>query len=307
MNSMESKVLLDKEIINNIVNTLKCDRNDVKNIVFMKIGLTNISFKFSVKNKDYVYRHPGNNTKIFINRKSEVYSETKARELGLDKTIVHIDESGWKISKFINNSTTIDPYNIEDQKVAMKLIKKLHKANIISPYDFDYINETNKFIRIFKKQGNVNFSKYEPLHKEISKLSKKIENLGYKKVLCHNDYWFYNILKDEKGKLSLIDWEYSGNYYPGCDVAYFISSLDFDDEQYLKLAELYEGHKLNNKETYYYEAILAITMWYWYVWALYKEANGKKIDDKKMWLAKAKRGLKQANKIGKEICNKQNA
>lgn len=296
MKIMRNNIQLDKEIINNIIKTLNCKKEDINNIVFMKIGLTNISFKFTVKNKDYVYRHPGVNTKIFINRKSEVFSENKASELGLNKTIVYIDETGWKISKFINNSSSIDPYDLEDQKLAMKIIKKLHKAEIVSPYNFDYIKETNKFIRILKKQG-IDFNKYESLHKDISKLSKSVAKLGYKKVLCHNDYWFNNILKDSKGKISLIDWEYSGNYYPGCDVAYFISSLDFNDEQYLKLAELYEGHKLDNKEIYYYEAILSITMWYWYVWALYKETFGKKINDKKMWLAKAKRGLKLAQKI----------
>ena len=28
-------------------------------------------------------------------------------------------------------------------------------------------------------------------------------------------------------------------------------------------------------------------MWYWYVWALYKEANGKTIEDKELWYDKA--------------------
>lgn len=73
--------ILDKDILKNIVVILKCKDFDISNIVFMKIGLTNVSFKFTVKNKDYVYRHPGNNTKIFINRKSEVFSKIKLENL----------------------------------------------------------------------------------------------------------------------------------------------------------------------------------------------------------------------------------
>lgn len=76
--------------------------------------------------------------------------------------------------------------------------------------------------------------------------------------------------KDSNGKLTQIDWEYFGNAYLTSDVAYFTSSLTFTNEDYIKLAELYEGHKLSKSEQWYYNAVMAIVMRYWFVWVLYK-------------------------------------
>lgn len=287
LNYSNPKVNIEKSTINNICRILKCEPRDICGIEFMKIGLTNVSFKFSVDNKNYVYRKPGDNTKKFINRKSEVYSEKVARNLGLDKTVVYIDEKGWKLSRYLENSTQINPYDEDDQRAAMKLIKKLHDAKIVSDYDFDYVEETQRFIEMFKKENSVDFTPYEHIHSEMIKINKNLERRKYKKVLCHNDYWFWNILKNDKNELTLIDWEYSGNAYPASDVAYFVSSLNFNNNDYLKLAEIYEEHKLDDKEKWYYNSVLAIVLWYWYVWALFKESDGKTIEDKEMWYEKA--------------------
>ena len=61
LRQFDSEFLLnvDSEIIKNICNTLKCDRNDIIDIKVIQAGLTNVSFKFSVKSNQYVYRHPG--------------------------------------------------------------------------------------------------------------------------------------------------------------------------------------------------------------------------------------------------------
>ena len=285
---------IDSNIISNITSKLDCETSDINNIEYMKIGLTNISFKFTVKGINYVYRNPGVGTKLFINRESEKYSEIVAKKLKLDDTLIWIDSSGWKLSKYVENSTQIDPYDVEDQKAAMKLIKKLHRAQIVSDYDFDYIREADKFIKMFEKDKTVDFSKYYSIHNQMKKINSKLNKLGYKKVLCHNDYWYWNILKDNNNKLTLIDWEYSGNAYPASDVAYFTSSLNFSNDDYLKLARLYEGHKLSDKEIWYYNAVLAIVMWYWFIWALYKESTGKIINDKQMWYNKAIYALDEA-------------
>lgn len=278
--------MVNSEALNNISNTLKCNIEDIKNIEYLKVGLTNSSFKFCVLDKAYVYRQPGKNTNIFINRKSEVYSESIAKDLGLDKTIIHIDESGWKLSKYLD-CVLLDPYDINDQKRAMKLIKKLHNANIVSKYDFDYLKETERFIKIFKQDNIIDFSKHLETHKQVKRINKLLDSLGYTKVLCHNDFWYCNILKEKNNRLTLIDWEYSGNTYPSFDIANFVSSIDLSIDDYLSLAKLYEGHTLTNKETKYYLYSLAIVMWYWYVWALNEELNGKIIEDTKQRYEKA--------------------
>lgn len=286
------EIELEEEVFINIQNTLGCNKEDITNIEFMKIGLTNVSFKFNVKGKNYVYRKPGEGTGKYISRKSEAYSQIVAKELGLDNTLVCIDEnSGWKISEFVENNTLLDPYNDEDCEGAMKLVKKLHDANITSDYDYDYMSQIDKFIAIFERDNSVDFTPYYETNNKIREINSKFESLGYKKVLCHNDFWYYNILKDENGRLILIDWEYSGNSYPVSDVANFTSSLNYTNDDYMKLAEMYEGHPLSEQEKWYYNAGMAITLWHWFVWALYRESCGKAIDDKTMWYEKAMTAL----------------
>lgn len=289
---------MDVNIIDNICSSLSCNQNEIENIEFIKIGLTNISFKFSVRNNRYVYRHPGNGTSLLIDRKSEAFAEEIASNLGIDSTLVEIDsEKGWKISKFIENSTQINPYDKNDQIAAIKLIKKLHEAEVVSPYDFDYHKEMNKLIDYLEEHSLYLFDKYKSIIEQSNKVNYYLNQTQYKKILCHNDFWYWNILKDSNNKLVLIDWEYAGNYYPAADVAYYTSSLDFSIDDYYKLAELYEEHELTIKEKRYYIGVFSLVMWYWVVWAIYKETIGKTINDKDMWFEKAKEGFTEFDRL----------
>ena len=92
----------DSKILKNICTILKCDCKDIREIVPIKQGLTNMSFCFEVNGKKYMYRHPGVGTEEFINRSSEAFSEKIASDIGLDDTFIYMDEkAGWKISRFV--------------------------------------------------------------------------------------------------------------------------------------------------------------------------------------------------------------
>lgn len=51
-----------------------------------------MSFKFSVHGHACVYRHPGPGTDDIINRQSETFSQSVAKDLGVDDTFVYEDE-----------------------------------------------------------------------------------------------------------------------------------------------------------------------------------------------------------------------
>lgn len=279
---------LDPEILSNICGVLGCTEAEIGDIEPMKVGLTNISFRFAVGGKSYIYRHPGKGTSRFIKRECEAFSEKLAKQLGLDETFIVIDEKkGWKMSEFLEGCKHFDPYSIDDQKVAMGMLKKLHGEKITCPWDYDYMNMTGVYAALLEEQQPGAFIPYEKTYEDMSVLYEKMSADGYEKCLCHNDAWHYNMLRGANGTVALIDWEYSGNAYPPVDVAYFTASLDFDDDDYVALAELYEGHPLSFKEKRFYFACLAICLWHWFVWAIYKEAIGTVVDDKQMWYDKA--------------------
>ena len=74
----------------NISQVLDCEEKDITDICVLKNGMTNSSFRFTCT-KDglkYVYRHPGDGTEAFINRKSEYFSMQVAKELNIDNSFI---------------------------------------------------------------------------------------------------------------------------------------------------------------------------------------------------------------------------
>ena len=110
LRSFDSEFLMnvDSEIITNICNTLMCNPNDVTNIDVINAGLTNVSFSFSVNNIKYVYRHPGGTAGNLIDRRTELFAQMKAKETGIDKSVIHMELSGWKISYYVEGANECD-------------------------------------------------------------------------------------------------------------------------------------------------------------------------------------------------------
>ena len=60
---------LKDEYITIICNVLKCTKNDISDIETLKKGMTNRSYIFTVKNRRYIMRIPGEGTE-------QIYTET---------------------------------------------------------------------------------------------------------------------------------------------------------------------------------------------------------------------------------------
>ena len=279
---------IDSAIIADICEQLECAPSVLSKFEPMKIGLTNVSFKFEVHGCPYIYRYPGEQTELFLSREAEAQAEKLAAELGLDESIVSVNpKTGCKLSKCIENYDYIDPYDIEgDQKVALEMIHKLHDLKATCEWEMDFIPNSEFYIRHLEK-NHYDFSAFSDMHNEMKALDAAVKAEGHERVLCHNDVWFWNFLKEDTGKIHLIDWEYAGMNWPAADIADYTVSLDFSDEQYLALASAYEGHELSDAEVRFYYAVLALCLWYWYVWAIYTEWHGTVVDDMSMWYHKA--------------------
>ena len=287
-----TKTELSSTAVSNICETLKCEAADIENVEAIKVGLTNKSFSFMCRGSKYVYREPGKGTNEFINRESEAFSEELAYRLGIDRSLIKIDpKSGWKLSRFVEDYSYINPYDEADCALAMRTVKTLHESGAESPWNFDYTEQTELIESLSRFKENVDFSRYEDENKRFIELGRKLAGENHKTAVCHNDAWHWNMLKGPDGRITLIDWEYSGNSYPEADVAYFTASLDYSDEDYFRLAEIYDGRPLDADRKRFYLAVLAIVLWYWFVWALYKEALGTAVDDKDLWYKKAVHAL----------------
>lgn len=93
----EFLINVDSEIIANICNTLHCQPNDIMDISVINAGLTNVSFAFTVESEQksikYVYRHPGGTAGNLINRQAELFAQMSAKDIGIDKSVIHMELS----------------------------------------------------------------------------------------------------------------------------------------------------------------------------------------------------------------------
>lgn len=327
LRSFDSEFFLnvDSEIITNICNVLKCEPNDIDDISVINAGLTNVSFAFNCNGTKYVYRHPGGTAGNLIDRQAELYSQMMAKEIGIDKSVIDMSLSGWKISYYVEEAQNCDYEEDHDSmklsadeqlSISMEYLHKLHRvpiddasiASFASKYnagsdfmvkEFDDVEEGKKLMRIASStKGNLirefatEIEKAEKLYKYVKA---DAERLGYKKVLCHNDTYAPNYLIDKGGEIFLIDWEYAGMNYGANDIACIICRYDWTDEQVERYLRVYVGHELNDDERRYYFAFIAICAFYWFSWGLYKGSVGD--DDGFFFLPAYRNFVKYIDKV----------
>lgn len=306
LREFDSEFLLnvDSEIVTNICNTLECAPNDIDNISVMNAGLTNVSFAFECNKNKYVYRHPGGTAGMLTDRGSEMYAQIMAKEIGIDKSVIDMSVTGWKISNYVRDAKNCDFEAESDGSVfdgdrqlgtAMEYLHRLHKIstddisvrkfaenhnldNNFEIKEFDDIKEGKKLMQIASStKGNL----FKEFSSEVEKaerlyeyVKKDAERLGYKKVLCHNDTYSPNYLTDSNGNIYLIDWEYAGLNYGANDVACILCRYDWSDSQVARYIKAYIGHEPTEDENRYYHAFIAIAAFYWFCWGLYKGSVG---------------------------------
>ena len=244
-------------------------------------GLTNVSFAFECNGEKYVYRHPGGTAGNLIDRQSELFAQLAAKKIGIDKSVIHMEIAGWKISHYVQNAQNCNFEKSNEQlTVAMKYLHRLHEVEPDESVKiFDNVAEGKKLMDIASAtKGN--------LRKEFADLVEKVERLyslvkadakrlGYGLVLCHNDTYELNYLYDEKGEIYLIDWEYTGLNYAANDIGSILCRYDWSDEQIERYLKAFVGRTLTEDEHRYYIAFIPISAFYFFCWGLYKGSVGE--------------------------------
>lgn len=290
----EFLINVDSEIISNICDTLHCEPNDVTGIAVINAGLTNVSFAFDCNGTKYVYRHPGGTAGNLIDRQAELFAQMAAKNIGIDKSVIRMELSGWKISYFVHNAKNCDFENYDDQlATAMEYLHRLHAVKTDDTVKvFDNVAEGKKLMAIASAtKGNL-AREFSDLIAKVEKLYPLVkadaERLGHGLVLCHNDTYEPNYLYDDTGEIYLIDWEYAGLNYAANDIGCILCRYDWTDEQIERYLKAFVGRELTEEEHRYYMAFLPISAFYWFCWGLYKGSVG---DDDSFFFLPAYRNL----------------
>lgn len=262
---------VDSAIVHNICSVLKCIPTDIVNINIIQKGLTNVSFSFEVGGTAYIYRHPGGTAGNLVNRDAELYAQYKVKELGLDKSLIYMDSSGWKISYYIQDLVECDfTHNEKQLNKAMEYLRILHQSEFEVVKNFDTLEEALKLMEIASAtKGNLK-EEFSALVEKAQMLDKYLKEDGFPRVLCHNDVYEPNYLLTDSDEMYLIDWEYTGVNDPANDIACILCREYFTDEEIEYYLRSYFNRELTEKEHRHYIAYIALCGFYWFCWGLYK-------------------------------------
>ncbi|MBO4289450.1 MAG: phosphotransferase [Lachnospiraceae bacterium] len=263
-------------IMKNIAKVLSCKESDILNFKPIKEGLTNTSFVFEVEGSKYVYRHPGDGTEAIISRAHEKKALELAKSIGVDPTFICMDEEeGWKISHFVEGIRIPSYDSFEDSKRLLAVLRNLHKQKLSVDWAFLPWEDAAKIEEILRaEKGGIADQEFDALKDAVKKCFDKCQGDGVEMRFCHCDTYAPNWMLAGDGRTILIDWEYAGNADPGCDLGCYIMDSMWEVEEAERFVAEYCGEEYNDILRFHYLAYTAIVSYYWYVWALYREACG---------------------------------
>ncbi len=263
-------------IMKNICRVFNCRESEILHFKVIKEGLTNSSFVFELAGKRYVYRHPGEGTESIISREHEKQALSIAKSIGVDPTFLYMNaEEGWKISSYVENIRVPSYESFEDSKRILKVLRSLHDKKLHVDWSFKPWEEACRIEKILREEkGGIADGEFDKLKSDVEKCFNACDGDGVTPCFCHCDTYAPNWMLTEKGDTILIDWEYAGEADPGCDVGTYIMDSMWEVPQAELFVKEYCGKKYSEKLGFHYLAYTAILSYYWYVWALYREACG---------------------------------
>ena len=271
---------LQADALETISNVLHCRQEEIVDIQILKKGMTNRSFLFSVKDRKYIMRIPGEGTDRLINRQqeAEVYQEIKGKALCDD--LVYINpQNGYKIAKFIENVRCCDPFSDEDLKICMKKLRKFHVMKLKVNHVFDIFERIDFYEGLWNGQHSI-YRDYETTKANVLSLRPFIEEHKCEFQLTHIDAVPDNFLFDastsDELAVQLTDWEYAGMQDKHVDIAMFAIYCMYDKMQIDHLIDLYFADEdgcdtVTRAKIYCYVAACGLL---WSNWCEYKRNLG---------------------------------
>lgn len=264
---------LKNDAIEIIEDILKVNKKDIHNIHTLKKGMTNRSFIFTVNNKRYIMRIPGEGTDKLIDRKEEYDVYQRVKKEPYTETILYLNpDSGYKISEFLENTRNSDANNIQDVKKSMSVLRKFHSQNYQVDHTFDIWKQID-FYESLRKTASA-YRDYEEIKDWVLKLKPFIEDNVTKWSLCHIDANYDNFLIDQNNNVFLIDWEYAGMQDPDLDIAMYAIYAGYTKEKIDQLINIYYENKVSENIRYKIYAYVAVGGLLWSNWCEYKQSLG---------------------------------
>ena len=261
---------------------LNIDMKQIKQIAAIG-GMTNKNYKVMIDDQNYVLRVPGNGTEKMISRVDEIKNAAFAHEIGVDADLIYFNEqTGIKISKFIEDAQTLSPEGAKKPYVMKKicqLLNQLHQCGREMENEFNVYEKIESYEQLLNELKGEYYEDYQLVKQQVLQLKELMDDLQINLVPCHNDTLAENFIKDKHDQYYLIDWEYAGMNDPMWDVAAHCLENGFNsDEEELFLKTYFKQEPKRSYKT----RVLVNKIYQDFLWSLWtkvKEASGDDFGD----------------------------
>ncbi len=246
--------------------------HDIENVSLLKKGMTNRSFIFETKGREYIMRVPGEGTDQLINRKEEADVYKVISDYHISDEIIYIDPtSGYKIAHYWDDIRCCDPESVDDVRRSMIALKKFHDLKLTVDHEFDAFERIEYYETLWTM--DTLFKDYQKTKERVMGLKPAIDGAEKDHILCHIDSVPDNFLF-RGDEIKLIDWEYAAMQDPHMDIAMFAIYSLYERDQVDELIKAYFQGPCSDKIRFKVYAYIAMCGLTWSNWCEFKRMHG---------------------------------
>lgn len=240
----------------------------------MNIGMTNTSNVIELDGHKYVIRRPGVGTSEMIDRVQEMKIYELIKDFDISDEVLYIDETGMKITRFIENARNCNAKNWSDVKTCIWFLKtELHNRHLKCEHIFE-LKERIQYYRKLAGQKSEYFE-YEATERKVFKLLEWVNTLKKDWCLTHIDANPDNFILSASKGVTLLDWEYAAMQDPHVDIAMFAIYSGYTQQELDELINIYFDGEPDYETKMKIYAYVAICGLLWSNWCEYKHKKGQ--------------------------------
>lgn len=209
-------------------------------------GLTNHNYRLTGNGFDYILRIPRQETNRWIDRRVERHNLQRAVAAGLAPAFRYFDVSGVMLSDNLAGAEELTPTHLHDPAVSglvMETVKRLHQLRPGFEGQVDLAALLERYYYLMSEFDRLDL---EDEYQQVMALIKEPHRDDSHRVPSHNDLVLQNLLM-LRGRIWLIDWEYSSTASPYWDLATLCNEAGFDDQQAFEFIGKYAGTKVESQ------------------------------------------------------------
>ncbi len=241
-------------------------------------GLTNLVFQAG----EYCIRVPGKGTEEYINRANEAVAAREAAKAGVSPEVLHFDEKGVMVTRFVDGAQTMSPaaFRLNEGAAARagEGFRKLHTSGAVFPFRFYLFAMIDDYLKVLSTKDVELPPGYHDVLRESEDIRTALSRHPAKLVACHCDPLCENFL-DTGERMWIVDWEYSGMNDPMWDLGDLAVEGRFGERQEEEMIRAYfagEPRPAERGRIVIYKAMCDLL---WTLWGLIQLANKNPAED----------------------------